>query len=149
VLARLMMTIVARWREPIQPLDQVLLQPGLLVVHPDAGCDVHRGDEAEPLGDVRRRDDLGDSLGDVDELAPRAGVEPEIVGMGPHHATTASASISMSAWSSMSRLTSTSDVAGRMLAKNSPCTLMASVACAMSMMNMRVLTTCSSVPPSA
>src|SRR5262245_6281621 len=49
VLAGLMVAIVARGRELLEPLHHVVLQTALLVVHPDAGGDVHRRDEAETL----------------------------------------------------------------------------------------------------
>src|SRR5689334_15279795 len=141
VLAGLVVPVVTRRREPIEPLDEVLLQPGLLVVHPDAGGDVHRGDEAHALRDLRARDDLRDALGDVHELPARARVEPEVLGVRAHQPTIASASISMSARSSIRRLTSTSVQAGRMSRKNSPCTVVASRASSMSRMNIRVRTT--------
>src|SRR2546422_7576455 len=97
VLAGPMMAIVAGRGQAIEPFDEVLLQAGLLVVHPDGGGDVHRRDEAETLAHLGGRDDLADTLRDVDELATRARVEPEILGVRAHQVTTTSASISISA----------------------------------------------------
>src|SRR5262245_20429718 len=149
VLARLVMAVVARRRQAVEPLDELLLQAALLVVHPDAGRDVHGGHETEPLDDSRRRHDLRYALGDVDELAACARVEPEVLGVRAHHATTASASISTSAASLMSRATWTIEHAGRTSRKNSPCTRPITSACPMSTTKMRVRITWASVPPRA
>src|SRR6185369_7682041 len=56
----------------------------LLVVHPDGGRDVHGRDEAEPLLDRGRIDNPRHAIGDVDELVPLAGLEPEILGVCAH-----------------------------------------------------------------
>src|SRR4030095_8995024 len=65
VLAGLMVAVVPRGRELLEPLHHVVLETALLVVHPDARGDVHRRDEAEALLYPGRHDDLGHALGDV------------------------------------------------------------------------------------
>src|SRR5262245_53358810 len=87
VLTGLVMAIVPRRSELLEPLHEIVLQAALLVVHPDPGGDVHGGDEAESLLHARRRDDVGDAIGDVHQLVALAGVEPEIVGVGMHPCT--------------------------------------------------------------
>ena len=59
-----------RRRELVEPLERVLEDAGLVVVDPDAGGDVHRRDEHEPLGDAGLVDGGLDVVGDADELAP-------------------------------------------------------------------------------
>jgi hypothetical protein len=49
VLAGLVVAIVAGGRELLQPHHHVVLEAALPVVHPDAGGDVHRRDEAHAL----------------------------------------------------------------------------------------------------
>ena len=46
VLTGAVVAVVGVRRQPVEPLDQVLLEAALLVVHPDAGRDVHRRHEA-------------------------------------------------------------------------------------------------------
>src|SRR5262245_3841371 len=87
VLAGLVVAIVSRRSELLEPLHEIVLQAAILVVHPDPGGDVHGGDEAESLLHPRRRDDRGDAVGDVHQLVALAGVEPEIVGVGVHRCT--------------------------------------------------------------
>jgi hypothetical protein len=74
----------ARRRELVEPLERVGLDPGLVVVHPHAGGDVHRGHQCHPLGDARLVDGLLDVLGDPHELAPLTGVEGLVDGVCLH-----------------------------------------------------------------
>jgi acetyl esterase len=75
-----------RRRQLVEPLERVRLQPGLVVVDPDPGGDVHRADERHSLGDPRVPDRLGDIVGDPDELAPARRVERPVDGVGDHSA---------------------------------------------------------------
>ena len=58
--------------------------PGLVVVDPDAGGDVHRAHERHALGDSGLADRLRDIVGDPDELAAPLGVESPVDGVRDH-----------------------------------------------------------------
>jgi hypothetical protein len=52
-----------------------------VIVHEHGRADVHRRDEDETFLYTADLDLCGDRIGDVDDLLPLAGVEPEIVSM--------------------------------------------------------------------
>src|SRR5260221_1407259 len=74
----------ARRRDFVEPLDDVLVQPGLVVVDPDAGGDVHRRDQHHPFGDPRLLDRRLDLLGDSNQLPALGGLEGHVGGMRLH-----------------------------------------------------------------
>ena len=101
VLAAGVMTVVAgiggelagdrvRWWLParrgdlVEPFEGVRMQAGLVVVHPHAGGDVHRGDQRHALGDARLVDGGLDLLGDPAKFAALGGLEGEVPGVGGH-----------------------------------------------------------------
>jgi hypothetical protein len=71
----------ARRRNLVQPFEHVLVQARLVVVDPDGGRDVHRGDEDQPLVDARLVDRGLHVLGDADQLAAAAGLERPVDGV--------------------------------------------------------------------
>src|SRR3954454_4204023 len=77
----------ARRRDLVEPLQRVLLETGLVVVHPDGGGDVHRRDEHHPLRDAGLVDGALHVLGDPDELAPAPSVEGHVLGVRLHQSS--------------------------------------------------------------
>src|SRR4051812_50064994 len=63
----------ARGSDLVEPFEGVLVQPGLVVVDPHAGGDVHGADEHHAFGDAGVVDRALDLLGDADELAAGVG----------------------------------------------------------------------------
>src|SRR3569833_2437703 len=66
----------------LEPIENVLPQPGLVVVHEHRGRDVHRRDEHHSLCDRRRRATALHVVGDVDDVVPLFRVDREVVGGG-------------------------------------------------------------------
>ena len=79
-----MRVVVLEWRDPLEPLPDVLVEAGLVVVHEDAGGDVHRADEHEALGHVRALEDLLELRREVHELALLLRIEGEVFGVALH-----------------------------------------------------------------
>jgi len=71
-------------REVLQPLPDVFPKPGLVIVHEDAGGDVHRAHQHHPLLDAARGHHRGHPVGDVDELALLLRLEMKILGLALH-----------------------------------------------------------------
>src|SRR3954470_6408223 len=65
----------ARGSDLVEPFEGVLVQPGLVVVDPHAGGDVHGADEHHAFGDAGVVDRALNLLGDADELAAVVGGE--------------------------------------------------------------------------
>ena len=74
----------ARRSDLVEPLEDVGLKPGLVVVDPHRCRDVHRSDEDHPLAHSRVADGRLHVLGDADELTAALGVEREVRGMRLH-----------------------------------------------------------------
>ena len=78
----------ARRRHLVQPLQGVGVEAGLVVVHPDAGGDVHGGDEGHPLGDPRLVHGRLHVVGDADESCaargPRTSCRRCVTSSAPH-----------------------------------------------------------------
>jgi hypothetical protein len=68
----------------VEPVEDVVPQPGLVVVHEDGRRDVHRRDEHESLPHGARRDLLLHLVRDVDDLLTLLRGEPEVVGVTGH-----------------------------------------------------------------
>ncbi|HEX5751441.1 MAG TPA: hypothetical protein VFZ09_34785 [Archangium sp.] len=60
------------------------METGLVVVDEDPGGDVHGGDEHHAFLDAALADELGDGVGDANELPALAGLEGEVFGEGLH-----------------------------------------------------------------
>src|SRR5919198_1092463 len=70
--------------EALEPVVEVLDEPGLGVVHVDGGRDVHRIHEAEPVPDAGVLDERLDVARDVDVVAPVRSLERQVVGRMLH-----------------------------------------------------------------
>src|SRR5215467_6184207 len=82
VFARLMMPIVESMRrELLEPLHDVVPEPGLMVVDEDARGDVHRTHEDEAVAQPRARAHFFYAVGDVDDLVTVFRVERDVFGM--------------------------------------------------------------------
>ena len=73
-------------REPLEPALVVLVQARLVVVDEDARGDVHRVDEAEPLGDAALVDLGGHLIGDVHEVHAGGDVQGQGLAVALHGA---------------------------------------------------------------
>ena len=71
----------------LQPFQDVLPEPRLVIVDEHRSADVHRRDEHEALANPARTDLLLDLVGDVDDLLALLGLEPEVVRVGGHRVT--------------------------------------------------------------
>src|SRR5262249_7742210 len=69
---------------PLEPLENVLPQPRLMIVHEDGRGDMHRGGEHHPLLDSGGGSTLVHRVGDVDDLLALFRLESEVVGMRLH-----------------------------------------------------------------
>src|SRR4051812_38111810 len=68
----------------LEPIEDVLPEIRLVVVH-EYGCgDMHRGDENHSVVDVGRGATFFDALGNVDDLLALLRVKGEIISMGLH-----------------------------------------------------------------
>ena len=68
----------------LEPIENVLPQAGLMVVH-EHGCgNVHRAHEHHPFVDAGRASTFLDFISDVDDLLTALGIEREVVGMCLH-----------------------------------------------------------------
>jgi hypothetical protein len=80
----------ARRRELVEPFERVGLDPGLVVVDPDPGGDVHGGDEHHPLLDAGLVHGPLDVLGDAHELPALRCLEGHVRGVRAHRADSSS-----------------------------------------------------------
>src|SRR2546427_3875509 len=69
---------------PLQPFEDVLPQPRLMVVHEHRRRDVHGAHEDEAFPHAALPHLLGHRVADVDDLLPRLGVEPHVVSVRLH-----------------------------------------------------------------
>src|SRR5882762_7772283 len=65
----MMLVVLSEGRKVLQPLVDVLDQPALVVVHVNAGGDVHGGNEDHAFGDTAVADGALNLRSDVDVLA--------------------------------------------------------------------------------
>src|SRR2546422_324136 len=75
---------VPRRDGPLQPFEDVLPQPRLMVVHEHRRRDVHGAHEDEAFPHAALPHLLGHRVADVDDLLPRLGVEPHVVSVRLH-----------------------------------------------------------------
>ena len=64
-----------------QPVQDVMPEPRLMVIHEHRCRNVHRRDERHPLLDAGRPKLLRHLIGDVDDLLQALGVKPEVMGV--------------------------------------------------------------------
>ena len=74
--------VPARWRQLVEPLERVGLEPGLVVVDPHRRSDVHRAHQRHALVDAGVADGLRHVLRDPNELPALRRVERAVDGVG-------------------------------------------------------------------
>jgi hypothetical protein len=80
----MMLIVVAKWRQFLQPLIDVLDQSRLIVVHINSGSDVHRRNQHHTFLDATLFQDRFNLRSDVDVVAVFAGVKLQIFGVEFH-----------------------------------------------------------------
>src|SRR6185295_19860030 len=87
ILAGLVVPVAARipWRDGVlQPMQDVVPEPRLVIVHEDRGTDVHRAYQDEAFLDSAGSDLRHHLVGDVDDLLAALGLEPEVMSVRCH-----------------------------------------------------------------
>src|SRR5712691_769000 len=87
VFSRFIVTIalrIPRRDRALEPLQDVIPQSRLVIVHEYRRRDVHRADQYDPLADPAFLDLTGHFVGDVDDFLAAFGIEPEVVRLGLH-----------------------------------------------------------------
>lgn len=98
ILTSLMVAIVfAKGRELLQPLVDVLNQPGFVVVHVDSGGDVHRRDERQPLFHSALPHGCFHLRSDVDVVSMLLRIEFQVLSMTLHETSIAALSLTITA----------------------------------------------------
>lgn len=85
VLAGLMMHVIGLARSKLfEPLHDVFPKTRLMVVHENAGGDVHGAHENEAVPQLRAFAKTLDFVGDIEDLVTLAGLHRKIFGMRDH-----------------------------------------------------------------